>query len=96
MNKTSRKQALRNKIDELTVGSVGAQQIKRNIERQRGVMGVSRSAPTEKAGTVRTPAETAALKLKNRQDRTTGQGFTSTTTTGQQIAKRSGVAPTVR
>ena len=75
MKKISKKQALRNKIDELTVGSVGAQKIKRDIERQRGVMSVARSSATEKAGTVRTPAETQALKLSNRQSRTTGRGF---------------------
>ena len=96
MKKISKKQAVRNKIDELTVGAVGAQEIKRNIERKRGVMSVARSSATEKAGTVRTPAETAALKLSNRQSRTTGKGFTSTTTTGQQVARRSGVTPTAK
>jgi hypothetical protein len=94
MKKISKKQALRNKLDELTVGSVGAQAIRRNIERTRGVMGVGRSSPTEKAGTVRTPAEKQKLTLTNKQDARKGTGFTATTTTGQQVARRSGVTPT--
>jgi hypothetical protein len=90
MKKISKKQAVRNKIDELTVGAVGAQEIKRNIERQRGVMSVGRSSATEKAGNVRTPAEKAQLNLSNRQDATKGTGVTGTTTTSQMTARKAG------
>jgi hypothetical protein len=94
MKKISKKQAIRNKIDE-TMGAVGALDAKRSAERQQGsVRGVRRSSPTQQQGTIRTPAEKAKLNLSNRQAATRGTGFTGTTTTSQMAARRAGVAPT--
>tara|TARA_R110000796_G_scaffold110125_1_gene221608 strand:- start:75 stop:371 length:297 start_codon:yes stop_codon:yes gene_type:complete len=93
MKKISKKQALRNKIEE--IGSVGALTAQRDAQRQQGsVMGFRRSSPTQQKGTIRTPAEQAKLRLTNKQDATRGTGFTGTTTTSQMTARRAGVAPT--
>lgn len=96
MKQSSKKREVKDKIVEYTVGAVGAVNVKRRIQRARGPMSVGRSSATEKAGGVRTPAEKASLTLQQRQAATKGTGFTATTTTGQQAARRAGIDPATR
>ena len=92
--------ALRSKIDEImasqgTVGPVQALDIRRRIERGPTTMSKRRLSPVSQRGTIRTPAEIAAVNLKNKQDAQAGTGFRGTTTTSRNVARRSGITPAV-